>query len=62
MLDEIYEKFPTQSSMRIARREGKIKYQNAFEVGFGGGNNEREYYFDENLGQSLGEHIDSLKD
>lgn len=49
-LDEIYEKFPTESSFKIYQREQRKRMENLFSLGVGYGVKEREYYFDEGLG------------
>ena len=61
LLDEQAEKYPTRSSFQIAQREalkaldGLLSARNSKTLF------EREYYFDEGLGQSLNEHTKELK-
>jgi hypothetical protein len=61
-MDEVYQQFPTKTTLDIAKREEKkqIKYNMSLR------NSEqlmsREYYFDEGLGQSLNEHTYDLKE
>ena len=62
VLDEQAEKYPTKSSFEIAQREelkaleGLLSARNSKTLF------EREYYFDEGLGQSLNEHTKELKE
>lgn len=60
-LDLIYEKYPTDTAFKIAKREHKKQMRQVFDNGYEKGAQEREYYFDEGLGQSLADHVQSLQ-
>lgn len=60
-LDEALVKFPTASSFQIFMREWKKQEVAAREMRNSSQILEREYYFDEGLGQSLNEHTAELR-
>ena len=61
-MDEFLERFPTEKDWKIFEREQKkvllstLGEQSSQEV------KEREYYFDEGLGETLDDHVRGLKD
>ena len=61
-LDDFLERFPTEKDWKIFEREQKkmmvetLGYQSSHQV------SEREYYFDEGLGESLEEHVRGLQE
>lgn len=60
-LDELHERMPTKTSYEIALREEKKRLQQVLEDGLYLERQEREYYFDEGLGQSLNDHVHELR-
>lgn len=60
-MDAVRERFPTRSSVAIADREWKKQFAQLIDLRNSEALLEREYYFDEGLGQSLNEHIHDLK-
>ena len=59
-MDEIYEEIPTRSQFDIRRREDKKKIENINNMASSDQMMEREYYFDEGLGESLNDHVNGL--
>ena len=59
-LDEINESIPTRSSYDIGRREERKKVIAMIERRGPNDVEEREYYFDEGLGESLNDHVAKL--
>lgn len=59
-LEEIQAKFPTRSSYEIAKREYKTKLEAYLNMRSSDSLMEREYYFDEGLGESLNDHVSGL--
>jgi len=55
-LNELHEKYPTQKAYDIARREEKKMVAEMTDIDTLDTKHEREYYFDEGLGESLNEH------
>lgn len=60
-LDDIRAKYPTRRVFDIAYRENKKKFQKVLDMRNSEQMMQREYYFDEGLGQSLNDHIAELK-
>lgn len=60
-LDELHEQVPTKTAYEIALREEKKRLQQIIDAGLYLEKQEREYYFDEGLGQSLNEHVRELR-
>ena len=60
-LDQIQEEFPVQSKFAIQKRDNLNAYDQLMQLRNSTEVAEREYYFDEGLGQSLNEHIAELK-
>ena len=56
-LEELQDKFPTKKAYDIHVREYKKKRKQMIDIQTMDSMNEREYYFDEGLGESLNEHV-----
>lgn len=60
-LDQIEEQFPVPSKFNNTKRENLKAFDRLMEIRNSTDVAEREYYFDEGLGQSLNEHVAELK-
>ena len=60
-LDDLQEKFPTKKVHAIARREEKKRIDEFHSLRNSKQIMQREYYFDEGLGESLNDHTAELK-
>ena len=61
-LEDIQRKYPTKKAWDIAMREERKRHEDGFNAATMETYQEREYYFDEGLGESLNEHVQSIKE
>lgn len=60
-LDKLNEQYPSETSYNISMREEALGIHKMMELRNSTQILEREYYFDEGLGESLNEHVETLK-
>ena len=60
-LNELYEKYPTKRAFERKKKEERELMERLAEARTPTTLFEREYYFDEGLGESLNDHIANLK-